>query len=581
MKFWFEDKKINFQTLLERYESLRKETESHGEQIRLFEDFYEMKNVPKYVVTDVNTSSRGYYTSYNLIRSIINTMQSRIGAKTPKPMFLTDNANYETQKKTKMNDKIVNYHFKHGKIYEACKQAFKLANVCNLGAVKVLYDQKKRTFKYEPVHPLKIFVSSPKHGLSYRDEIFQEYYIPKSTIIGMYPKHKDAILQSEKVSYTPHQYSIEDDYTKERGVHVVEAWKANKKHCIFIPDVEGLILLEEDWNYDFIPFAFYRWETNTEGFFGQGLAEELTPIQQRVNYITRKIINSIDLVAGAKIFISGNIENHNRKLTNQIGAIYRYSGEQPPFESMFQGVPESYFKHLQDTIDLAFKQSGLSELTVQTRKPAGLNSGKALITYQDIETQRFASASRDYSKMFIELAEITYEIGVKNNAPMFSKISDKEKPYIDIYPTNMLSDHPSGRYDDLEKLINMGVVPAGQVTQLLNFPDLKSFETSESATIKATREILHKIVDAPEDKEVFEAPVMELDLTVQLETSKKTLADMLLMEAKEYQIRRIRKYITMIRNKINEKLPPPLPDVPSGAQPTQPAPPIQAGLPNN
>ena len=584
--FWFNNKKADFKSLVDRYEALKKEqTSDFQNQIMLYEDFYENKNIPAYAIQDLASSHRGQFSSYNLIRSITNTLQSRIGSKQPKPMFLTDNAKYETQKKTKMNDRIVNYHFKHGGAYKAGKQCFKLACISNIGAVKVLEDRKKQTFKYEPVHPLKFFVPTPRFGLTDRDEIFQEYRIPKSTLIEMYPDYKEEILKNIGLMNTRHNsidYSEDDGYSEKTGCLVVECWKSNKKHCVFVPDIDNLILFEEDWKFDFIPFEFYRWETRTEGFFGQGLAEELTPIQRRVNYITRKIINSIDLVAGSKIFVSGKIENHNSKLTNQIGAIYRYSGEQPPFESMFQGVPESYFMHLRENVEMAFKQSGISELSVQTLKPKGLNSGKALQTYNDIETQRFASASRDYSQLFIGLAKITYEMGVHFGFPMFKKISEKEKPYIDIYPTNLLSEHPSARYDDLEKLISMGVVPVNQVTQLLNFPDLESFETSEGATIKAVRDLLNRITELPEDDaNAEETPIMELDLLVQLEVSKKVLADLVLLEAKDYQIKRVRNFINIIKEEINNQVQPSLPSISQGVVGGEQTPSVPTGVPSS
>ena len=580
MKFWFEE--VSHKNLLDRYESLKEyHIGKYEQQIRVFENFYEMKDIPTYMIESSYSSIRGYHSAYNLIRAITNTLKSRIGSKQPKPMFLTDNANYETKKKTKLNDRIVNYHFKQGGAYASGKKAFKLACISLIGPVKIVDNRKEHKFKYEPVHPLKCFVATPDMGLIERDEIFQEYYIPKSILIKLYPKFKDKILDANKnLRVSDKSIFVDDGYSSEDGIKVVECWKAKEKHCVFVPDSQDLILFKEDWKFDFIPFAFYRWEDRTEGFMGQGLAEQLTPIQQRVNYITRKIINSIDLVAGSKIFISGKLEEHNAKLTNQIGAIYRYSGEQPPFESMFQGVPEVYFQHLRDNIEMGFKESGLAEMSVQSIKPPGLKSGKALQMHQDIETQRFSSASRDYNELFMELARMTYEMGVAYNYPMFSKISDKEKPYVDVYPTNLFSDYPTARYEELEKLINMGAVPINQVSKLTDFPDIESFKTSDAATIEATEELLNKIVEAPENEDVFESPMKELNLSVQLDTAKKLLADLIKLEAKEYQIDRVREFIKLIKEEITKNVQTQLSGIPTGDVPGQPPSGPPTGVPS-
>lgn len=581
MNFWFDAKMCDHKTLLNRYEVLKKDAQIVFAQMQVYQDFYEMENQQIYVVENSVTSNRGYYSSYNVIRSIINAMHSRIGSKHPRPMFLTDDASFETRQKAKNNDKIVNYQMRMGKANRACKQAFKLACICNLGVVKVICKPEKKAFKYESVHPMKIFVPSPKHGLPDRSEIFQEYYIPHSMLVEMFPDKEKEIMDKAETYRMDDGFVNSDDYTKENGALVVEAWKAGKKHVIFMPDVNDCILFEEKWDYDFIPFAFYRWETKAEGFYGQGLAEELTPIQKRINYITRKIMASLDLVAGSRIMIQGNIEEHKSKITNQIGSIIRYTGENPPFESIFQGVPESYFRDLQQQIDFAIKQSGLSELTITSQKPKGLNSGKALQTYHDIETQRFAHAAREYSDMYLDIARMTHKMGIKNRLPMFEKFKDKEKPYIDVYPTNMLSDHPSGRYEDLEKLINMGVVPAGQVTQLLEFPDLKAFETQESATIKAISEHLSMIINEPEGEGVNIDPFEELDLNIQMITAKKVLADLIVTKAKDYQIKRVRDFINETKGLINAKLQATIPDVPEGNMPGQSGDPQGGRVPNS
>lgn len=584
MKFWFDGKKCDYKALLNRYEELKKDCLPDFGYMKTYQSFYEMEDPSREVMIESLMSTRGHYSSYNVIRSIINAMHSRIGAKHPRPMFLTDHGTYETRKKVQSNDKIVNYHMKRGKVNRACKQAFKLATICNLGAVKIMVDSKNKCFKYEPIHPMKIYVPSPRYGLMDRHEIFQEYYIPHSTLVEMFPD-KEKQIEMQVDNYMIRDNFVEsDDYTKANGCCVIECWRSGKKHAIFMPDVENCILYEEQWKYDFIPFAFYRWETKAEGFYGQGLAEELTPIQRRINYITRKIMASLDLVAGSRIMIQGNIEEHKSKITNQIGSIIRYSGDQPPFESVFQGVPESYFRDLQQQIDFAIKQSGLSELTITSQKPKGLNSGKALQTYHDIETQRFAHAAREYSDLYMELAKYTYELGLGHGFKMFEKLTEKEKPFIDVYPTNMLSDHPSGRYEDLEKLINMGVVPQGQVTQLLEFPDLKAFETQESATIKATNELLTAIVDADEGEAVNTDPFEELDLNIQMTTAKKVLADLIVMEAKDYQVQRVRDFINETKELINQKLQATLPDVPQGDMPGEQGvgvPPRVPDLPQN
>ena len=67
-------------------------------------------------------------------------------------------------------------------------------------------------------------------------------------------------------------------------VKVIESWHLSSgpkakdgKHTI----CTNATLFKEDYDKEYFPFVFFRWNVRPVGFFGQGLAEQLQGLQLR------------------------------------------------------------------------------------------------------------------------------------------------------------------------------------------------------------------------------------------------------------------------------------------------------------
>jgi hypothetical protein len=156
----------------------------------------------------------------------------------------------------------------------------------------------------------------------------------------------------------------------------------------------------------------------------------------------------------------------------------------------------------------------VSQLSATSAKPAGLNSGKALREYNDLETERFMAVAQRYEKAFMDAAPIfidlakeldedtdgRYQVKVKGRKFMqtikWGDVSLEEDKYImHIFPTSALSSTPAGRLQDVQELIQAGFIGREDAMKLLDFPDLQAFYNYETAPGEDIDMVIERIVD--------------------------------------------------------------------------------------
>jgi hypothetical protein len=193
------------------------------------------------------------------------------------------------------------------------------------------------------------------------------------------------------------------------------------------------------------------------------------------------------------------------------------------------------YQQLQNLKSAAFEQLGVSQLSASAQKPAGLNSGKALREYNDIESDRFMTIGQAYERFFLELARLTVDCAkdiytregkyeVKVPGKKFIETIDwkdidleEDEYFLKIFPVSSLPNDPAGRLQTVQEYVQAGFITPRTARRLLDFPDLEAVEDLESAKEDYLHKILEKMVDADlEDEnadisEIYTGPEMAYD----------------------------------------------------------------------
>ncbi len=521
--------------------------------------------------------------SYNVVQSCIDTVTAKIAKNKPKPLFLTSGGDYRVQRRAKKLDKFIDGVFYENHAYDLGTEIFRDAAVWGTGIIHV-YQEAGRV-RYERVIPQELYVDEVEGFYAKPRQIHRVKNIDRQVLLDLFPNHRKAILNASQAipdSLGGYQ-NISDVITVRESWHLRSGEDASDgAHVITIASET---LLFEEYKKDEFPFAIFHWNKRLYGFWGQGLAEQLQNIQLEINKLLWVIQRSMHLAGSFKVLLENGSKIVKDHLNNDIGAIINYTGTQPTYVTP-PIVPPEIYQHLVTLKTQAFEQSGISQLSAAAQKPAGLDSGKALREFNDIETDRFMTVGQAYQKLFLDLSTLTIsqardiyaekdEYSVRVPGKKFietidwADISLEDDEYVmKQYPVSSLPNDPAGRLQTIQEYAQAGFISPRTARRLLDFPDLEQIEDLANSSEDYIHECLEKIVEADIEEKNWKAmayipPEPYDDLALARELGLEYYAQGKVNNLEEEKLDLIRQWIDAV-NILQTKAAPP--------QPAQPAP---------
>jgi hypothetical protein len=470
--------------------------------------------------------------TYNVVQSAIDTVTSKISKNKPKPLFLTSGGNWKLQRKAKKLDKFVEGCFYENDAYHLGTQVFRDGGVLGDGLVQV-FEHYGRV-KYERTLVSELYVDWFEAYYGNPRQLHRVKNVDRQVLIDLFPEKKAAIEKAKGANLGAASASM----IMADQVTVIESWHlpsgpeaGDGMHTICLEEDS---LMEEEWKKPFFPFARFSWGPRLYGHWAQGGAEQIQNIQYEINKILWVIQRSIHMAGTFKIFSKIGNKIPKAHFTNDIALIIEYVQEAPQYVTP-NAVPIELYQQLQNLKTAAFEQLGVSQLSASAQKPAGLNSGKALREYNDIESDRFMTIGQAYERFFLELARLTVDCAkdiytregkyeVKVPGKKFIETIDwkdidleEDEYFLKIFPVSSLPNDPAGRLQTVQEYVQAGFITPRTARRLLDFPDLEAVEDLESAKEDYLHKILEKMVDADlEDEnadvaEIYTAPEIPYD----------------------------------------------------------------------
>lgn len=465
----------------------------------------------------------------NLVQSCVDTLLNKITKNNPRATFLTDDGDWDMQQQAKKREKFVYGQFHKSDVYKKTPVAALSALTYGDGFVKV-YAQDDE-LKVDPTLTMSVVVDEKECLYGPARTFFELRIMDKGTLMDLYPDKADKIKKLKTVHIPFYMTgSIQHDL-----VQVVEYWKLsatkNKPGVHAILAGDEFLLEPEDWKKNRPPFRRLGFVKNLVGYYHKGVAECVTPYQLEANRTLRRISDALRLVASPKVFLEYSSKIVKAHLNNDVGAIVEYAGTPPQFV-MPQAVGNELFQHFAWCIQGAYQEVGISQLSANSQKPAGLNSGKALREYNDIETERFAGFAKAWEQFHVEIAEDCLEVAkeivekhgkyaVLSPDPKgceivdFKDIGTENDSYlIQVYPSSSMPKDPWGRLEYVQELTMAQMLTPEEAMSLMDFPDtqkITSLKTSELEDILATIDYM-----LTKDKYLPPEPFQNLETGIQL-----------------------------------------------------------------
>lgn len=523
----------------------------------------------------------------NVCYSCTDTLVSRISQDRPKPVFLTDGGNYHQQMLSEQANAFIQGELYRTKSYE--KGARILKDACTFGDGLLKVYRKDNKVAVDRVLETELLVDFNDGYYSDPRQLIQIKLVDRSVMLDWFPDAADKIANASggNVDTSPRSTeTISDQFI------IAEAWhlpsgddSKDGRHSIVCS--AGVISDDKTWDKKTFPFVKLGYNENPVGYFSQGLIEILMPTQMEIYRMLIVASQAIELMGVPRIYIDEMSNIVETAFNNRIGTIIKGRGPAPEFLNAQSNSPEIY-QWIQWLIQNAYQMSGISAMSAASQKPPGLNSGEAIRSFDDLQTDRFASLAKRYQNVYTDLSylimdqasDIAEENGGKyetispgkdgTQTVDFKEIKEllKDTYIIQCFEESSLPKDPAGRQAKLSEMLAAGEITNQEFRRLSNLPDLKASDQRAASLEQRISWSLYEIIkNGDKNYEKVAPDVWILDPTnMAMTISTQTYNQYLRMGLEEEKLQLIRDWQTQVQSLMQQAMPPPAPEVPGQSQ---------------
>jgi hypothetical protein len=302
-------------------------------------------------------------------------------------------------------------------------------------------------------------------------------------------------------------------------------------HIIAVPGQdENATLFKGPWKRRRFPLSFLPWTRLPTGLIGRSLAEELVPIQIRINELLETIDSGQRLLCVPKVFYAKNSINVDT-WTNAFAEMIEVNGD--PNTTVRFTTPSGVSKEIYDERGFwwkhAFEVTGVSMLSATAQKPEGVASAVALRELLDREDMRLTPKGRQWEEFHCDVFENCVDAAdelaerertVKVQVPgksVFKQVQWRGKKGVDMErdkyilradAVNALPSTPQGRKQYAVEIWQLGAIDRAQFLAMLELPDTGS----TMRLILSSLELTEKAMEIMTEGDKYEPPEEYADL---------------------------------------------------------------------
>lgn len=483
----------------------------------------------------VRSRSRRDYTygpstlPYNVCRSAVDTLQTKIAKHRPLPQVLTQRGNWKNQKRARKMTQFIEGEFYRQRIFEGVAgNIIRDALIFGRGVLKVWTEGDQ--VRTERAHCWELFTDSWDDRYGDPRNIYHRRSIDKGVALSLFARSesggwkqsaREAIEHAGRFDVSA-ELEAHDELTTVDRVDVIEAWHRCDRHSDKPHKCTGRhvvvttagTLVDEPWEHDHFPFVVLSYCRPISGYWGHGLIEQLEGYQYEINLASQKSSEQ-HRMSGVGILVPTTAKMHDQQFRNGINIMHHAPGGVPQVFQMDLVNEHTRVRPRELTQD-ALNDAGLSQMSVQSQKAPGLNAAVAIQAMDDIETERFMVFGRAYEAWCLDLARrfidcakvIAEEYGdLAVSVPMKGGLLDLswKDVYVDgtelrIFSTSLLPQQLGARLERLKDLWNTGLIDRSTFLRQLDAPDMQAELDLETADKLVLEEMLERMSDAEEDE---------------------------------------------------------------------------------
>lgn len=413
--------------------------------------------------------------STNVIKSVIDSLVSKLSNNKVRPFFAPVDGTFKTKKVIRQAQQFFDIYYDKINLNNIISETFKDACIFDIGYIII----NPFTFEVERV---------------------PSYCIEELNVNG---ENKVALIKwIHQPSLILDKYGIE---AKRQYINVEMLIKENE--AILYVDEKKVKTIPTN-GYPIVNIYYNEPINNGKTV---SIVDELEGIQTQIDLINAKIAATSQLTPANLVFIDEQSGLKSSDINNKDCQIYPV-GIQPgntanpvnvvtpvPFDPYWSSMLDFY-------INKAYDMIGISQLSAQSRKPSGLDSGIALQTMEDIESDRFEvqvnhfiNAYINVTRKLIEIIPEDFEIlpADKYQSTMtWAALKEQNNLYkVQYSAATALSKEPSERAKQIIQMSQIGLITPSKAAELMDMPDLTDAYSDAEAMEMAVSAVINNAVE--------------------------------------------------------------------------------------
>lgn len=434
----------------------------------------------------------------NVIKSCVDTLVSKIAQSKVRPFFNCINGDFAALQGVRQARQFFDVFFDNQNVHETVPLAFRDACIFDTGWVYV--DGDRQTVRR--ALPWQVYIRPAE--LTY-GKLTRVCYEQKEFPV--------TLIENEKVRNALAAKGYGTGAYVTHGVYY-DALAGAK--CEYVVDAD--IYEIEKYEAEVVPFAPLFFTHPVNGSTTQSVVDLLNSIQLEIDVLMSKIKDASQLNPAMTAFVPNDSNIKVSEINNRIGNIVMYKPTPnmtaSPVTTMTPAfIDQQYIQVLDMLVQKAYELVGISKLSAQSQKPSGLNSGVALATLEDVESDRFETQLNQVIRCYVNIAKICVETFPQDDSILAEAATRsgikwreltklKKQMTIQFSAADNLSKDPSTKLQQLTLMAKSGIIPQERIAQYMDIPDLESgFSLAQNAANACQRVIESCIKD-----DVYDVP---------------------------------------------------------------------------
>lgn len=413
--------------------------------------------------------------STNVIKSVIDSLVSKLSNNKVRPFFAPVDGTFKTKKVIRQAQQFFDIYYDKINLNNIISETFKDACIFDIGYIII----NPFTFEVERV---------------------PSYCIEELNVNG---ENKVALIKwIHQPSLALDKYGIS---TSRQYVNIEMLIKENEA-TLYVDEKKVKTITTSGYP---IVNVYYNEPINNGKTVS--IVDELEGIQTQIDLINSKIAATSQLTPANLVFIDEQSGLKASEVNNKDCQIYPV-GIQPgntanpvnvvtpvPFDPSWSAMLDFY-------INKAYDMIGISQLSAQSRKPSGLDSGVALQTMEDIESDRFEVQVNHFINAYINVTRKLIEIipedveilpADKYQSTMtWATLKEQNNLYkVQYSAATALSKDPAERAKQIIQMSQIGLITPSKAAELMDMPDLTDAYTDAEAMEMAVAAVINNAVE--------------------------------------------------------------------------------------